>query len=62
MKIRSKWREFEYIFMAVRNAIVPYIELGHVIYDWPRIRNNLAENHRNRGLQMNYIDQLSYCS
>lgn len=55
-KLRSKWREFEFIFMIVRNAIIPYIGINHLIEYWPRIRDSLSENHRKRKLQ---IDSLS---
>lgn len=55
-KNRSQWREFEFIFIAVRNAIIPQIGLDHVIENWPRIKNNLAENSRKRKLQIDLLN------
>jgi hypothetical protein len=54
-KLRSKWREFEFIFMTVRNAIVPRIGINHLIEYWPRIRDRLSENHRKRKLQIDSL-------
>jgi hypothetical protein len=57
-KLRSKWREFEFIFMTVRNAIVPHIGINHLIEYWPRIRDSLSENHRKRKLQIDSLKSI----
>lgn len=57
-KIRSQWREFEFIFISVRNAIVPPVKIDHIIKNWPVIRNNLAEHHRKCRLQIESLSQI----
>lgn len=61
-KIRSQWREFEFIFTAVRNAIVPQVKIDHIVNNWHRIRNNLAENNRKRQLQIESLSQIFWDS
>lgn len=48
---RSLWREYEFLFTIVRDAIVPELELTEVIKNWPRIVDNLSESPRKRKLQ-----------
>ena len=57
-KRRSQWREFEFIFIAIRNAIIPTVELDYIIKNWPRIKGNLAENHRKRCLQIKSLYEI----
>ncbi len=54
-RCRSVWREFEFIFMVVRNAIVPVVKIEHLIENWDRIRKSLAEGPRKRVLQSEEI-------
>lgn len=54
-RCRSVWREFEFIFTVVRNAIVPIVKIEHLIENWDRIRKNLAEGPRKRVLQSERI-------
>ncbi len=54
-RCRSVWREFEFIFMVVRNAIVPVVKIEDLIENWDRIRKSLAEGPRKRVLQSEEI-------
>jgi hypothetical protein len=58
--VRSPWREFEFCFMLVRNAIVPRLSLERALGDWPRIRRDLMENARKRKLQIDYLPHVGY--
>ena len=49
------WREFEFIYKVVQNAIVPSINLWHLIENWDRIRNNLSECARKRVFQIELV-------
>jgi len=55
---RSVWREFEFIFIVVRNAIVPVVPIENLIQNWKRIKRNLAENSRKRKLKSEDIKLL----
>ena len=55
--IRSRWREYEFIYLVVKHAIVPNLSIDHCIKHWNRIKLRLSEYHRQRGLQ---IDLYSY--
>jgi len=48
MKCRSRWREFEFIWHQIEQAIVPAIPLDLVLETWPEIARSLAEPPRTR--------------
>lgn len=51
-KIKSHWREFEFMLHQVQQAIEPTIALDQTIDRWAEISKNLAESTRNRRLQL----------
>lgn len=57
-RCRSVWREFEFIFTVVRNAIVPIVKIEHLIENWDRIKKSLAEGPRKRVLQSENIKSI----
>jgi hypothetical protein len=54
-KIKSNWREFEFMFHQIQYAINPHISLKKTIGNWQEIRKSLAENNRRRKLQMSKL-------
>ncbi len=52
---RSVWREFEFVFIVVRNAIIPTVTIKHLIHNWDRIKKRLAEGPRKRRIQSTEI-------
>ena len=55
---RSVWREFEFVFIVVRNAIIPTVTIMDLIQNWSRIKKRLAEGTRKRLIQSTSIQQL----
>ena len=53
--IRSPWREFEFWFMVVQQAIIPKLSLRHALEHWDKIKEKLMENTRKRELQTDFI-------
>ena len=51
-KVKSHWREFEFMLHQVQQATEPTISLDNVISKWDEIRKNLAESPRKRKLQV----------
>lgn len=47
-RIRSNWREFEFMLHQIQNAINPEISLIKTINSWQEISSELAENNRQR--------------
>ena len=55
---RSLWREYEFLFTIIRDAIVPELDLTEVIKNWRRIVENLSESPRKRKLQCDLFGPL----
>ena len=53
--VRSPWREFEFWFMVVQQAIVPRLSINEVLDHWHQIKARLMENSRKRKLQTDVI-------
>jgi hypothetical protein len=51
-KVKSHWREFEFMLHQVQQVTETKITLNNIITKWDEIRKNLAENTRKRKLQM----------
>ena len=51
-KVKSYWREFEFMLHQIQQAVEPKISINNVISQWDSIRKNLAENPRKRKLQI----------
>jgi hypothetical protein len=51
-KIKSQWREFEFMLHQVQQATEPRITLNNAISRWDEIRRNLAECNRKRRPQI----------
>lgn len=50
--MRSRWREFQFAFHRVLDAIQPRIALPTVLAQWNQIAAALAERHRLRRPQL----------
>jgi hypothetical protein len=51
-KTKSHWREFEFMFHQMQQAVEPTIALSNVIDNWGDISGSLAEASRKRRPQM----------
>lgn len=51
-KVRSHWREFEFMLHQVQQATETTINLNTVISKWDEISKNLAESSRKRKLKI----------
>lgn len=51
-KVKSHWREFEFMLHQVQQAAEAKISLDKVISKWDEIRKNLAESPRKRKLKI----------
>jgi hypothetical protein len=51
-KVKSLWREFEFMLHQVQQATEPKMSLNNVISQWDEIRKNLAECNRQRKPQI----------
>lgn len=52
---RSLWREREFLYTIVLQAILPSISLREVVVNWIRIRETLKEPPRKRKLQIDTV-------
>jgi len=53
--VRSHWREFEFLLMAVQSAIIPRLSIKGVLSNWHKIKCMLMENKRHRRLQLDML-------
>ena len=53
----SQWREFAFAIHQIQTAIEPKISLIKVLSGWNQIAADLAENHRERELQVRVLIQ-----
>jgi uncharacterized protein (DUF1810 family) len=51
-KTRSHWREFEFMFHQIQQAVESPTSLNNVISNWGEIKEKLAESTRKRKLQI----------
>jgi len=51
-KIKSQWREFEFMLHQVQQVIEPEISLKETLIKWREISKRLSENARHRKLQI----------
>ena len=49
--VRSPWREYEFWYLVVKQAIIPNLSITHAFEHWDRVKKNLMENPRKRRLQ-----------
>ena len=49
---QSAWREFNFAYNQVKQAILPKLPLDNVIKEWNEIAKSLAERPRKRQLQL----------
>ena len=52
------WREFEFRFMVLRQAIIPKVSIADAIKNWGTIKNDLLERTRKRKAQLELIKKL----
>ena len=55
-KVKSNWREFQFMFHQIQHIINPIIALHDVIMKWNVLRLALAESPRKRRLQIESYD------
>jgi hypothetical protein len=53
--MRCVWREDEFLFLALRRAILPMIELVDILANWRNISFALREARRKRKRQLEYL-------
>lgn len=51
-KTKSHWREFEFMFHQIQQAVEPSVALSKVIANWGHVCGSLAEASRKRRPQM----------
>ena len=56
--VRSPWREYEFWYMVVKQAIIPNLPITQCIEHWSRIKQYLMENTRQRKLQTELLQDI----
>jgi len=52
------WREFEFWFMVLQQAIIPKVSIPDAIKNWGTIKNDLMERTRKRKPQLELISSI----
>ena len=55
MGVRSPWREFEFWFMVVQQAVFPRLSVNSALENWNEIKIRLMEKYRQRNLQTDFL-------
>jgi ABC-type antimicrobial peptide transport system ATPase subunit len=55
-KTKSNWREFEFMYHQIQQAIEPKIKISTVLDEWGDIKTQLSESARRRKTQIEALD------